>query len=288
MNNSSSSTKIIKNPKFNFKKLSISESTNNSDIEIYENETNISISNNNPKLPKNYEFIKILGQGAFGQVIMAKDNRNNNIVAIKLQRFNDNSTIFEKEITNLKKISNDCDNLVCIIDHGTFYKKFYIVMNYIEGETLDKYLNKNKDKMEDIFRQLIYVVKKLHKKGFAHMDIKPDNIIINNEGKLFLVDLGISCFDNNCVGGSKKFLPPDLSFSNISVKERQKADVWAIALCLALILKQEKNVNNIYQDILNNKKPSDIIIDLNISDFLKKILSMLTVSKKRMKIFKKL
>lgn len=242
----------------------------------------------NPRLPKNYEFIEILGQGAFGQVIKARDTINNKIVAIKLQRFDGQSNIFEKEIINLKKLSNDCDNLVCIRDSGKFYNKYYIVMDFIQGQTLSKYLSNNKTKIEQIFKQLVSVLKKLHSKKFAHMDIKPDNIMVDKNGKVYIVDLGISCFDNNCVGGTKKFLPPDLSFSDISVRERQSADVWALVMSLASVLNLNNLSDKIYSDILNNKQPKKLPSNLKISEYLKNILGMLSVSKKRMAIFKKL
>lgn len=88
-----------------------------------------------PRLPNRYDFVQVLCQGAFGQVVKAIDKKTNQIVAIKLQRFKNGTSMFEKEIENLKKISNECDNLVCIIDSGLFYKKYYIVMEFISGNT---------------------------------------------------------------------------------------------------------------------------------------------------------
>jgi hypothetical protein len=60
-----------------------------------------------PRIPNRYEFIQILGQGAFGQVVKAIDKETNKLVAIKLQRFEDGDKIFQKEITNLKKLQTN-------------------------------------------------------------------------------------------------------------------------------------------------------------------------------------
>jgi serine/threonine protein kinase len=240
-----------------------------------------------PKLPKNYQFIEILGQGAFGQVIKALDTRTDTIVAIKLQRFLEQSNIFEKEIINLKKLADDCDNLACIRESGLFYKKYYIVMDFIQGQTLSKYLEKNKSKIESTFRQIIKTLKKLHSKKFAHMDIKPDNIMVDNNGKVFIVDMGISCFDDKCIGGTNKFLPPDLSFDDISVRERQSADVWAVGKTLARILDVDYVSTDIFKAIVNGETPPPLP-KLKISEYLVKVLGLLSVSKTRMSVFRKL
>lgn len=244
-------------------------------------------SSSNLRLPSGYRFVKVLGSGAFGQVVKAIDEKDGTIVAIKLQRFSEHSRIFKKEIANLKKIADSCDNLVCIRDSGLFYKKHYIVMDFIPGQTLTEYAEKNNN-LELIFKELIKSLKKLHSKGFAHMDVKPDNIIISENSKVYLVDLGISCFDNKCIGGTKKFLPPDLSFGDISVKERQRADVWAIGLSFARSIGQSDYAKKVTEQILNDLPTSDIPKNLKISPYLKKVLRLLDVSKKRMTIFKQL
>lgn len=273
--------------KFAFKKQLILDSES-SNSKSDSSQSVIQTPTSKPRLPEGYDFIQELGHGAFGQVVKAFDKKRNKMVAIKLQRFPEHEKIFEKEISNLTKLSNDCENLVCIIDSGLFYKKHYIVMEFISGKTLTKYMNENKNSkmLEYIFRQLITVVKKLHAKGFAHMDIKPDNIIIDSNDKVYLVDLGLACFDNICEGGTKKFLPPDLSFGNISVKERQKADVWAIGFSLAKIINQEEYAKNVFKDIENDKDFDDIPSNIKLSEYLKQVLRLLSPKKQRMKIFK--
>ncbi len=242
------------------------------------------------KLPEGYELIKELGQGAFGSVVKAYDKKREKFVAIKLQKFEEHDKVFKKEIENLKKISNDCENLVCIIDYGLFYKKHYIVMDFIDGMRLDKYIEENPNEITYLFQQLVKATKKLHSKGFAHMDIKPENIMVDSNSKLHLVDLGLACFDNNevCEGGTKKYLAPDMAFGDYSVKERQKADVWAIGLSLAKILKEEKYAKKRFELIQKDEDVSLIIVEQNYEKSLQKVLELLSPKKERMKLFKTL
>lgn len=254
-------------------------------------ETPKSTSNEKQKLPNGYEFIQVLGSGAFGQVIKALDKKNNKLVAIKLQRFPEHDKIFQKEIENLKKVANDCKNLVCIVDSGYFYKKHYIVMEFISGKSLTEYAKQEKNNvilLESIYKQLILAVKKLHSFGMAHMDIKSDNIIIDSNGDLHLVDLGLSCFiDGKCVGGTKKYISPDLGFDDFTVKGRQQDDMWAIGYSLAKVLNFEYYARQVYKDIENNHKTTISIPEIK-SEYLKQILKLLSPIKDRVKIFKKL
>lgn len=153
-------------------------------------------------------------------------------------------------------------------------------------ETLTKYAEKNNHKLlENAFRQLISTTKKLHKAGFAHMDIKPDNMIIDSNGKLYLVDLGISCFtDKECHGGTKLFLPPDLGFNDFSVKGRQQADVWAIGFSLAFVLDELDYAKDKKENLISQPKMQKKIRN----EYLKKVMSLLTFASDRMVIFKKL
>lgn len=250
------------------------------------------------RLPQRYKFIELLGEGAFGQVIKAIDKETDNVVAIKLQKLDNGDKIFEKEIKNLERISNICENLVCIIDSGLFYKKYYIVMNYISGKTLSEYAKtllqspKNTKNtillIENVFKQLVKVTKKLHKAGFAHMDIKPANIIIDSNNILYLVDLGLSCFiDSECRGGSMKYLSPDLASNDFSIKGRQEADVWAIGYTLAKILEEEDYAEEVSKDIKQNMEP-DVKPPKMKTNYLENILKLLSPKKERMKIFKNL
>lgn len=94
-------------------------------------------------------------------------------------------------------------NIPKVIEHNVneFKNKavtLYYVCEYIAGEDLDTYLKTNKPSEEqgiDLFRQLLLIIQQVHAQEGVHRDIKPQNIIVNCEGKLFLVDFGIAHMD---------------------------------------------------------------------------------------------
>lgn len=71
----------------------------------------------------------------------------------------------------------------------------YFIAEYVEGKSLDKYIEENNLSEEEIIslnKQLFIILKQLHKYEIVHRDIKPENIVISTDGKLYLVDFGIS------------------------------------------------------------------------------------------------
>ncbi|MBQ7707379.1 MAG: protein kinase [Lachnospiraceae bacterium] len=102
----------------------------------------------------------------------------------------------EKFITEAQKMAklNSVAGIVSV--HDTFYENetSYIVMDYVEGVTLKKYLLNNglisHEKIVSLFSPLLKSLAKAHKNGLIHRDISPDNIMINEDGELMLLDLG--------------------------------------------------------------------------------------------------
>lgn len=91
-----------------------------------------------------------------------------------------------------------------------------IVMEYIEGVTLDKFIasNPSHNARERILRDILDGVEYLHHRGLLHNDLKPQNIIINRYGAARIIDFGLSASDdslwNGCVGGSESFSAPEI------------------------------------------------------------------------------
>ena len=91
-----------------------------------------------------------------------------------------------------------------------------IVMEYIEGVTLDKFIasKPSRSAHERILRDILDGVEYLHHRGLLHNDLKPQNIIINRYGAARIIDFGLSASDDSlwsgCVGGSDKFSAPEI------------------------------------------------------------------------------
>ncbi len=151
-----------------------------------------------------YQLIEVLGQGGMGTVIKARHANLDKVVAIKVlnasQLFDDENSKarFEVEAKAGSKLSHP--NLVAVFDYGfTKAGEPYLVMEYIEGESLEQWLNREgkltPSEFLHIFIQACKALQFIHNKGIIHRDLKPSNImiqIIGDERYAKLLDFGIA------------------------------------------------------------------------------------------------
>jgi len=154
------------------------------------------------------EIISLIGQGGMANVYKAENRLgysfSSNIVAIKeldLSRFNPNEhqeivDNFQRERDVLKEISGS-EYFPRYIDYFEENGKYYLVMEYVEGDTLEDLISNNKldeKQIKEIGLKILDALEVLHKKGIIYRDIKPSNTIINMNGdiKVKLIDLGIA------------------------------------------------------------------------------------------------
>jgi len=220
---------------------------NNSSMQQTQNK--IEIGRNNT-----YKFIKILGQGTYGQVWLATDLNNNN-VAIKIFNQENNDDTYENELLYLNTIKDKCnDYAVCVLDYYQINNKYRIVMNYIKGLTLHEYMFtlklSERHNNEQIIKDLVIGINELHKLGITHQDIKEANIMWDEEAKKFkYVDWGISCLQKYCkndqpcesqncyTSGTEYTMPPELQFGfenyTNTFKDTVAHDIWSVGVVLA-------------------------------------------------------
>ena len=147
----------------------------------------------------NYKIISLLGEGGMAFVYLAHDNKFDTEVAIKIlkKEFVHNENIrkrFLAEAKNMFKMSHpNIIKVTDLIDAGDIVA---FVMEYIEGRTLDEYVNVNgvfKDaEIEKYFPKMLKAIEYVHDKGFIHRDIKPSNFILTKDHEIKLLDFGIA------------------------------------------------------------------------------------------------
>jgi len=149
-------------------------------------------------LIENYKVVSVLGEGGMGIVYKAFDIKLERFVALKVlnQTGSLNSNFverFKREAKNQAKLNHP--NIVSIYGFTEQNGILGIVMEYVEGETLEKLITrKNKLDTKDalqILQQMLEGVGHAHSKSFIHRDIKPSNIILNKEGVIKIMDFGI-------------------------------------------------------------------------------------------------
>ncbi|HWC36943.1 MAG TPA: serine/threonine-protein kinase, partial [Acidimicrobiales bacterium] len=151
-------------------------------------------------LAQRYELLEALGSGAMATVWRAHDRRLNREVAIKVlsehlasnQSFRDR---FEREAVHVASLKHP--NVVTVYDSGSEGAAFYIIMELVEGESLQSRLGKASpylavDEVSELGRELLAGLSHAHSKGIVHRDIKPANILITSEGTAKLADFGIA------------------------------------------------------------------------------------------------
>lgn len=150
-----------------------------------------------------YEILKQIGKGGMSTVYLAMDKRLNKQWAVKEinKAVNDknNEVVVQSllaEANLMKRLDHpSLPRIVDIIDNG---RTIYVIMDYIEGESLDKILNTNGPQPQALVvewaKQLCDVLSYLHnqKPPIIYRDMKPANIMLKPEGKLKLIDFGIA------------------------------------------------------------------------------------------------
>jgi serine/threonine protein kinase len=145
-----------------------------------------------------YELVQKIAEGGMGTVYKAQHRTSGQIVAIKVvpPHLMKNQVLmkrFEQEYIAAKAI--DHANIVRAIEYGVEDCSPYLVMEYVDGESLGQKLEHMRRIPEAdavrIIAQVAQGLHKAHKMGLVHRDVKPDNILINAEGQAKLTDLGL-------------------------------------------------------------------------------------------------
>ena len=151
------------------------------------------------KINDRYEILKLIGEGGMANVYLANDTILDRQVAIKVLRgdlSNDDKFVrrFQREALAASSLSHS--NIVEIYDVGEDDGSFYIVMEYIEGKTLKQLIKKrgvlSLSESMDIMLQLLDALSQAHDSYIIHRDIKPQNIMIKENGLVKITDFGIA------------------------------------------------------------------------------------------------
>ena len=148
---------------------------------------------------ENYKIIEVIGEGGMGVVYKAIDLKLERYVAIKILNTSKPPNPqfierFKREARNQAKLNHT--NIIPVYGFTDADNTLGIVMEYIEGETLEDIIRRE-GRLDlkfslDVLKQILSGIAFAHQKGFIHRDLKPSNIIISNEGIAKIMDFGIS------------------------------------------------------------------------------------------------
>ena len=146
-----------------------------------------------------YEVLSAIAAGGMGEVYKARDTRLNRIVAIKVlpEQFANRAELrqrFEREARTIASLNHA--HICTLYDVGQQDGTDYLVMEYLEGETLAERLKKGALPLEQVLKYAIEIadaLDKAHRKGITHRDLKPGNIMLTKSGAK-LLDFGLAKF----------------------------------------------------------------------------------------------
>lgn len=192
-----------------------------------------------------YQIIRQIGKGGMSRVFLAVDLHLNKQWAIKEIRKTantKNNQIIENSLVAEANLMKDLDypalpRIVDIIDDG---KTLCVVMDYVEGESLDKILKQyGKQSEEDVINwaiQLCGTLDYLHSHNIIYRDMKPANIMVNSEGNVKVIDFGIAReykeggSSDTVIMGTPGYAPPEQYDRNQQTDAR--SDIYALGMTM--------------------------------------------------------
>jgi eukaryotic-like serine/threonine-protein kinase len=150
-------------------------------------------------LANRYEILDQLGVGGMGTVYKARDREVDRLVAIKVIRAelaNDSDILsrFKQELILARKVTHK--NVIRIFDLGRASGIRFITMEYIEGQDLRSLVKKQgrltPEQCVIFIQQVCLALDAAHAEGIVHRDLKPQNIMVDPQGKIFVMDFGIA------------------------------------------------------------------------------------------------
>ena len=232
---------------------------------------------NNQNLPLNfqlnnkYRIKKVLGQGGFGITYLAEDTLLDKDVCVKELFISGNSTrgadmtvltqsmkdftfadFKERFIQEAKQLARfNHNNIVRVIEFFEANNTAYVLMEYVDGQTLKEKVAfggpLSADAAQKIIESILDAVEAVHKAGMLHRDIKPDNLIIGNDGRVVLIDFGSAraYSDDKTIAQTALVSPgyAPLEQYNPSARKGTFTDIYSIGATFYFMLTAVKPLN---------------------------------------------
>jgi serine/threonine protein kinase len=194
-----------------------------------------------------YEVLETIGRGGMGTVYKASQRNLDRVVAIKmlseeLAADADSRARFQQEATIVARLNHP--NIVAVYDIEPHNHTFCIIMEYLEGESLQAKIDRDVVVAEHealgIGAQIARALHYAHARGIIHRDVKPDNIFVTRPGVAKIMDFGIARFlesklktQTGVSMGTPKFMSPEqVTGRNIDAQ----TDVYSLGVCLYFAL----------------------------------------------------
>ena len=193
-----------------------------------------------------YELQELVGSGGMSNVFRAYDRLLERAVAIKVLheqfgRDDDYVERFRREARAVAQLAHP--NIVTVIDRGEEDGRQYIVFEYVEGENLKALVSDGPLLVDEALRLGLQVARALdfaHSRGLVHRDVKPQNVLLNEDGQAKVTDFGIArsldvqgVTQTGTVLGTSDYIAPEQARGE---QVNQKTDVYSLGIVLFELL----------------------------------------------------
>src|SRR4051812_1441603 len=193
-----------------------------------------------------YSIVSRIGSGGMADVYCAQDLQLGRKVALKLlyRRFAEDEEFverFKREASAAAGLQHP--NVVGVYDRGEWDGTYYIAMEYLEGRSLKQVLQEEgplpADRAIDIVIQILRAARFAHQRGIIHRDIKPHNVILDEEGRAKVTDFGIAragasdMTETGSIMGTAQYLSPEQAQGHAVSAQ---SDLYAIGIVLYELL----------------------------------------------------
>lgn len=182
-------------------------------------------------LDNKYQLIRSLGEGGFGRVWLAEDvlitGRQVAVKQLKNEAI-DNSLLLIEEMRYLSSL--DHPNVVKFLHHFQDNENLYLVMEYCAGGNANTFTQQRPLDQAKAFawgKTLTDTLATVHRHGIVHHDIKPQNLLLTDDGRLKIADFGIA----NRNWGTRAYMAPELSLGEAS-SDDVRIDIYALGITL--------------------------------------------------------
>lgn len=183
-------------------------------------------------LPNGYSRAVLIGKGAFGTVFRAREDELGRWIALKEVPHGDKAARDEAQALAAAPLS--CLPAVYGIESGR--RSDWIAMEYVHGLSLREAISQGLESSEAaaVAAETVRSLAVLHRSGRSHGDLKPENLIVEPDGRVRLVDLGMAAATTESVqGGSAGYLAPERGSPRC---EPRRADLWSLGVVVHEIL----------------------------------------------------
>ncbi|KRO18589.1 Stk1 family PASTA domain-containing Ser/Thr kinase [Lacticaseibacillus saniviri] len=198
-------------------------------------------------LNERYRLLKTLGEGGMANVYLAHDLILDRDVAVKVLRLdlqNDPDTVRRFKREAMATIQLVHPNIVSIYDVGESHGQQYLVMEYVQGTDLKKYIVEHfpipYQQVITIMEQILSAMALAHEHHIIHRDLKPQNILVDQDGTVKITDFGIAVAlsdtamtQTNSMLGSVHYLSPEQARGSMPTRQ---SDIYALGIILFELL----------------------------------------------------